>query len=122
MRHYTKTFDTKEMNLKVAARGYFKIHEDPNVAVRDFEVGNSHLKVEQIHDVSPGPVKHIKPEDYDGPQRSRRLEAYHKAHNREKFVKDAKREDSMRMSQIMNTCRAIINHPLATASALTNFK
>jgi hypothetical protein len=103
----------KEMNEKVAAQGYYKIDEDVHISNREFEVGNSHLKVEQTYDERPGPVKHIKPEDYDGPQRSRRLEAYHNSKNKKQFIKESRKESNKRMSQIEAACRAVVEHPLA---------
>ena len=75
--------ENKEMNLKVAARNYYNVTEDVHVDNREFEVGNSHVKVEQVHDMKPGKVKHIDPADYDGPQRSMRLEATHKANKQQ---------------------------------------
>ena len=34
------------------------------------------IKVEQTYDENPSEVRHIKPEDYDGPKRSLELEAH----------------------------------------------
>ena len=79
--------EIKKTNLHVSKHGYYKIDDDPDCAVRDFEVGNSHLKVDQTYDMKPGEVKHIDPADYDGSQRSRKLEATHKA-NKQQLKKE----------------------------------
>ena len=107
--------EIKKTNLHVSKHGYYKIDEDPDCAVRDFEVGNSHLKVDQTYDMKPGEVKHIDPADYDGPQRSRRLEHYVKLNlkAKRKFISGLRKESNRELGQIEKTCKAIVEHPLA---------
>ena len=114
--------ETKKTNLHVADHGYYKIAEDPDCAVRDFEEGTSHLKVEQTYDERPGEVKHIDPADYDGPQKSRKLEHYVKLNPKakKKFVTEAWKKDNERFSMIEETCKDIVKHSLAINTSFFN--